>query len=102
MTQSTPSDLAIAFRSLPRRLREASAGDVDQVDIGTATATVEDAINAAASLMNCESTANDVASLIERRPLVEWTAAQLSQLQSYASASGAAIRELQDRNDKAH
>ena len=90
---SLPDDLAISFRSLPRRLREASIGDVDPADAAHASKLVDETVAAAALIVGCSPTIESLAMAIEQRPLNEWTDAQL------ATAAGTAIRVLHDRAD---
>jgi hypothetical protein len=101
MSQSTPSDLAIAFRSIPRRLREASIGSDDPNDISGVTAVVDDVISATAKLMGCDATVEAIALAIEHRPLVDWSDGLLHALQAQATTAGTAVRALHDRNDSA-
>ena len=96
MSASAPSDLAVAFRSLPRRLREASSSDdVTPAEITTATNAVEAAIASAATLLSCSPNADGVAAAIQSRKAREWTAADLAGIQQAANAAAAAIRGLQ-------
>lgn len=101
MSQSTPADLAIAFRSIPRRLREAGIGSVDPIDVTQTTAVVDDVISATAKLMGCDATVDAIAVAIERKPLAEWTDGQLHAVQAHATTAGTAVRALHDRNDSA-
>jgi hypothetical protein len=97
MSQSTPADLAIAFRSLPRRLREASIGNINAAAVAATTNTVDGAIRAAAGVMKCDSTIEVLALAIEQRRLVDWIDADLHQLRSHATTAGTAIRALHDQ-----
>ncbi|MEI7618248.1 MAG: hypothetical protein WCK14_06460 [Actinomycetota bacterium] len=99
MSQSTPDDLAISFRSLPRRLREASLGDVDPRDAANAATRVDEAVAAAAQLLGCSPSIESLAAAIQQRPLNDWTAAQLAALQGHATDAGTAIRVLHDAAD---
>jgi len=102
MSQSTPDDLAISFRSLPRRLREASIGDVDPTDATHASKLVDEAVAAAALIVGCSPTVESLAAALQQRPLDEWTDAQLATVQGYATAAGTAIRVLHDKSDGRH
>ena len=102
MSQSTPDDLAISFRSLPRRLREASIGDVDPTDATHASKLVDEAVAGAALIVGCSPTIESLATTLEQRPLNEWTDAQLATVQGYATAAGTAIRLLHDKADGLH
>jgi hypothetical protein len=99
MSQSTPDDLATSFRSLPRRLREASIGDVDALEADHASTVVDEAVAAAALIVGCSPTVEALAVAIQQRPFNEWTDAQLVAVQGYATAAGTAIRVLHDKAD---
>ena len=96
MSTSSPDDLAVAFRSLPRRLRQASTHDVAPEAITRATNELQRSISAAASLMTCTANADNVADAIQRRRTAEWTDDQLLQLQTCAQSAGRALRDLED------
>lgn len=95
MSASAPSDLAVAFRSLPRRLREASSDDAAPAAIATAEAAVNTAIAAAAAVLGCSPTAEAVATAIQARKAREWTGGDLAAIQQHANEAAAAIRGLQ-------
>jgi len=95
MSASAPSDLAVAFRSLARRLREGSSDDVPAAAIATAQAGVDAAIASAAAVLGCTASAEAVASAIESRKAREWTDADLAAIQRSANEAAAAIRGLQ-------
>ena len=95
MSASAPSDLAVAFRSLPRRLREGSSDDVPAAAVATAQAGVAAAIASAAAVLGCAASAEAVASAIQARKARDWTDADLAAIQSSANAAAAAIRGLQ-------
>jgi GAF domain-containing protein len=99
MTESTPADLAIAFRSLPRRLREASIGEVDPLDVNSTNATVNESIASAAHVLGCEATVEAIATTIERRRIADWSEGQLHTVQTIATTAGTAIRRLHDSAD---
>ena len=81
MSKSTPADLAIAFRSLPRRLREATSPDTDPAARATAATGVDTALGAAAIQMACASSAEAVAAAIEQRHTIDWATGDLDALQ---------------------
>jgi len=95
MSASAPSDLAVAFRSLPRRLREASSDDVPAEAIATAEAGVNAALASAAAALGCTPSADAIASAIQARKAREWTDADLGIIQQSANEAAAAIRALQ-------
>ena len=100
MSISTPADLAIAFRSLPRRLREASALDVAPNAIAVATSAVESACAASASLLGCSATVESIANTIDQRHLNDWIAGDIESLQNHARQAGAAIRVVHNLADE--
>ena len=101
MSTSTPADLAIAFRSLPRRLREASILDVAPDAIATATSALDSAVVASARLLGCSASVEAIASRIDERRLDDWTAGDIESLQAYAREAGTAIRVVHDLADRA-
>ena len=95
MSASAPSDLAVAFRSLSRRLREGSSEDVSAAAIATARAAVDAAIASAAGVLGCGATPEAVATAIQARKAREWTDSDLAAIQRSANEAAAAIRGLQ-------
>lgn len=95
MTASTPEDLAIAFRSLPRRRTEA----LEDAD-GASTADIEQELDrhiaAAAALVRSPADAGAVGDAIHHRPSDEWDAATLQSLRQLALDAGAALRRITD------
>lgn len=98
MKTSSPADLAVAFRSLPRRL-ETSGEDAPATARSAAMSAVEAAISAAAGLVGSSASADAVAAaIIERRP-EDWSDSDLTLLQSNADSAARAIRTLADADD---
>jgi hypothetical protein len=95
MSASAPSDLAVAFRSLARRLKEAVSDDTPPTAIAGAESAVSAAIASAATVLHCSPTADAVASAIQARKAREWTDADLAAVQRNANEAAAAIRGLQ-------
>lgn len=95
VTASTPADLAIAFRSLPRRRTEA----LEEAD-GASTAAIEQELDrqiaAAAALMHAPADAAAVGDAIHNRPSDEWDAVTLRSLRQLALDAGAALRRIAD------
>ncbi|MEO6122383.1 MAG: hypothetical protein ABIR32_01640 [Ilumatobacteraceae bacterium] len=96
MTTSSPADLAVAFRSLPRRLEQAPNDDTPTPAIAAAAAAVHDAIVSAATLLGSAATAESVAVAIEHRHLPDWDDVDLTTLQATAIRAAQAIRDLED------
>jgi hypothetical protein len=95
MTASTPSDLAVTFRSLGRRQREA-IGDADPAPLAGLLAELDGHVAAAASAVGTSGGADAVATAIERRRHDEWDDATLTALRDAALAAGAVLRRLAD------
>jgi hypothetical protein len=93
MSDSTPADLAVAFRSLARRQREA-IGDANPASLSGAIAEVQSHVAAAAALMRTSADADSVATAIEARHPDDWDDATLNTLRQEALAAGAALRRL--------
>lgn len=101
MALTSPSDLAVAFRSFARRLREALAdaeGDqsaarphidalVERIDAAAATLHVEPSADLAA-------TGEAIARRIEATPADEWDVATLDALRADALAAGDYLRQV--------
>jgi len=96
MSDSSPADLAVAFRSLGRRLAEADHDGVTAADVAAATNAVNAAVAAAASVLGSPSNTEDVASAIHDRTPAQWTDADLSAIQAAANDAAKAIRALQN------
>jgi len=95
MSKSTPADLAVAFRSLDRRRREA----IDAADGAPTTASLADLdreIAAAATLLGVAPTPATVAAAIDAKPIDDWDESVLDQLRLYATDAGTALRRLLD------
>ncbi len=89
MTSSSPADLAITFRSIPRRLREAY-GD-DQPASGSDLA---GQLQAAGRLLGTTADPQAVAAAIEARKPDEWQQATLDELRAIALGVGAELRAI--------
>ena len=89
MSRSSPADLAITFRTVPRRLREAY-GD-DQPASGSDLASQ---LGTAAQLLGTRADAEAIAAAIESRKPDEWDSTTLEQLRSVALDVGAALRAI--------
>ncbi|HEY7626532.1 MAG TPA: hypothetical protein VH761_05670 [Ilumatobacteraceae bacterium] len=93
MPSSSPSDLAVAFRSIPRRLREARGDAPDDVTAGI-IAEVDEQIAIAAGLMHCRPDAEAIAQAIELVPADAWDADTLNGLRTGALDLGRLLRAL--------
>jgi hypothetical protein len=91
MRDSTPDDLAVAFRSLVRRQKEA-IGDADPRALSELTAELQRHVDAAAAAVGSAADGNAVAAAIESRR--DWDDATLRSLQQTALDAGAVLRRL--------
>lgn len=94
--KSSPADLAVAFRSLDRRLANASNEEVPLELIASARSSVDGAIAAAAALLGVRPEARSVAEAIEAMPAKDWTDVTLGALQARADDAGRAIRAVEN------
>ena len=97
---TSPADLVVAFRSLPRRLDEATTADSPPEAVESATAEVHEAITAAATQLDAAATAEGVAAAIDHRLLTDWTDDEISKLQGHAIAAATAIRTLENESGR--
>ena len=93
MSASTPSDLAVTFRSLARRHREA-LGDADPRTLGPLAAELHGHVAAAGAALGTAADADAIAAEIERRPTKDWDDATLATLRDEALAAGAVLRRI--------
>ncbi|MCU1389660.1 MAG: hypothetical protein JWL72_2998 [Ilumatobacteraceae bacterium] len=100
MSTSSPADLAVAVRSLHRRLDEAST-DAPPAAIATARADVDAAVAAAAARLGCSASAETVAAAITSRRPEDWHDGALADVQASADAAARAIRALADAAERA-
>ena len=94
--KSSPEDLAVAFLSLSRRLREAPDADTPRDVIDLAEGAVHGAVTAAATVLGSVATAEGVAAAIRERHARDWSDADLDALQTHASDAARAIRDLEN------
>ncbi len=102
MTASAPADLAVAFRSLARRLKEALA----PVDGDTSVAApmleeLQSVVTKAAAVVRAEPSAGAVADAIERRPPDSWIDSELDALRREALDAGRLLRAIQTAAEEA-
>ena len=109
MTGSTPSDLAVTFRSVDRRLREALDGTpATDPAVAGLVAQLRAAVASAASTMgvagggdDLAATANAVAGRIDRVPADEWDDAHLESLRASALDVGRVLRAIAEQTEHA-
>jgi hypothetical protein len=94
MAKTSPRDLAVAFRSFPRRLHEA----LDEGDDVLQSSALAGVIGEAAHLVGASTggdlatTASAVADRIEARPPDEWDTPTLDRLRQLALDAGRTLR----------
>ena len=97
MSRSAPSDLAVTFRSLPRRLREAS-GDPSAGLVGEHGLAIDQAVTDAAALLHSRADPTAVADAIEAVPTDRWEASTLDDLRRIALELGRRLRAIAAAN----
>jgi len=106
MSSSSPRDLAVTLRSVPRRLNEA-LGDVSNGATTAVTKELNEQIAVAAKLMHSAPNPAAIADAIDAVPADAWDEATLTQLRSTAldigrllrAAAAAAEREDEEVDD---
>ena len=101
MSKSTPSDLAVAFRSLPRRLSQARNDDTPAAAVAAATSAVEGALAEAAGVVGSAAEAAAIAAAIDARDIRDWTDSDLGALQAAADRGATAVRTLANLAERA-
>jgi hypothetical protein len=90
---STPADLAVAFRSLARRLREA-IGDGSEGGVMGLVGELRGHVEAAGSLLGTPADADAVADAILARRAEDWDQASLDELRRLALDAGAVLQRI--------
>ena len=93
MSSSSPGDLAVTFRSIPRRLREA-LGDTPPDSTAGITAELNEQVGIAAGLLHTSAQPDAIASAIEAVPSDEWDDATLASLRTSALDIGRLLRAI--------
>jgi hypothetical protein len=93
MSSSSPSDLAIAFRSIPRRLREARGGASADSVFGI-DRELDEQIELAARLMHASRDPEKIADAIHDVPPDAWDADTLNSLRTIALDIGRLLRAM--------
>ena len=105
MTGSTPADLAVTFRSIDRRLREALDG-VDTEVVAAPLAQLRSVVGSAAAELGIRdidphqddlgAMGDAIATRIERTAIDDWDDAQLDRLRALALEAGRLLRSIAD------
>lgn len=93
MSGTSPADLAVAYRSLARRLREA-IGEESEASVAGLIGELRGHIDAAAGVLGTAPDAEAVASAIVARRADDWDEATLTKLRDQALAAGAVLRRI--------
>jgi hypothetical protein len=93
MSSSSPRDLAITFRSIPRRLREARGDAPDHVTAGI-SAELDEQMAIAAQLMRSTAEPAAIADAIEDVPADAWEDSTLTALRGAALDIGRLLRAI--------
>ena len=93
MSSSSPGDLAVTFRSVPRRLREA-LGDTPPNSTAGVTSELTEQIGNAARVVHSAAEPNAIADAIEAVPADEWNESDLTSLRSAALDIGRLLRAI--------
>jgi hypothetical protein len=93
MSLTTPKDLAVSFRSLARRQREA-LGEADPSEHAGLVAELRGHIDAAAAVMHTSADAQSVAQAIDDRPADQWDDETLATLRQHALGAGSVLRAM--------
>jgi hypothetical protein len=93
MSSSSPADLAIAFRSINRRLHEAQ-GDAPPEVTASATAELEAHLEDAGRMMGTSADPQSIADAIASTHPDRWESATLTRLQAIALEIGTLLRHV--------
>jgi hypothetical protein len=93
MSSSSPGDLAVTMRSVPRRLREA-LGDTPPPAASAITAELNEQVGIAAGLMHTSAEPGAIADAIDAVPADEWDESVLNSLRSAALDIGRLLRAI--------
>jgi hypothetical protein len=93
MSSSSPSDLSVTLRSVPRRLHEA-VGDAPPSATAGITKELNDQIALAAQLMHTGADPEAIADAIDAVPADDWDDATLNSLRTTALDIGRLLRAI--------
>ena len=93
MSSASPDDLAVTFRSIPRRLREAH-GTAEPETTASATAELHGLLHEAARLMGTTSDPAAIADAVADRHADEWDDVTLARLREIALDLGRLLRHI--------
>lgn len=102
MTGSSPLDLAVMFRGLPRRQREAVAAAEGSEGAAGIVERIDSLVAAAASLVGSPADPLAVAEAIEAIPADQWSDEVLDALRGEALQLGRGLRDLEHLGEENH
>jgi hypothetical protein len=95
MSESSPADLAVTFRSIARRLNEALVPvGGNTAAVGALPGELEAVIDAAAKVVGTDASTNDIAEAIAGRRADQWTQHDLHELRAQALEAGRLLRAI--------
>ena len=94
MSDASPQDLSVTFRSIPRRRREAR-GDAPPDLTATLDRQIDQQLDAAAALMRSPADPPLIADAIEAVRAKDWDPSVLESLRTIATDLGRLLREMQ-------
>jgi hypothetical protein len=100
MSSASPSDLAVTFRSVPRRMREAQ-GDVPADLVAPHTRSIQDHLSEAGRLLRSGSDPAQIADAITGVRPNSWDEAVLARLRTIALELGTDLRAIAAANPDA-
>jgi hypothetical protein len=100
MSSASPSDLAVTFRSVPRRLREAQ-GDVPADLVAPHTRSIQGHLSEAGRLLHTGSDPVQIAEAIAGVPADSWDETVLDRLRTIALELGTDLRAIAAANPDA-
>ena len=99
MTASSPADLAVTYRGLPRRLA-AALDDCEDASAWLGHERVGSVLVESAGLLGVEADPETIAEVISARRAADWNQADLDRLRSLALQLGALVREAEAWRDE--
>ncbi|MEX0847723.1 MAG: hypothetical protein WD023_08080 [Ilumatobacteraceae bacterium] len=100
MSSASPSDLAVTFRSVPRRMRQAQ-GDVPNELVSSHTRSIQAHLSEASRLLRTGTDPAQIADSIDDVPADSWDESVLSRLRTIALELGADLRAIAAANPDA-
>src|SRR5688572_22361634 len=99
MSSASPSDLAVTFRSVPRRLREAQGDGPPSADATGPAGELQGLLAEAGRLVRSSADPNSIADAIETVANDDWTDDVLGRLREIALDVGRLLRHIAALNE---